>query len=450
MTNPAAPNTHSPAASAADADTAPVEPSVGPNVTSDPEHVAEPAAPAEGLATPDDTPAPSGEIAERVAEVLAGAPVFDGHNDLPYALRKRGYDLDATDIALNQPELHTDIERLRDGGVGAQFWSVFVAGDQDGGTALTQVLEQIDCVQRIIDKYPDTFAFARTADDVRAAWAQGKIASLMGAEGGHSINESLGVLRVLRRLGVAYMTLTHNQNVPWADSATDTPKVGGLNDFGREVVAEMNRIGMLVDISHVAETTMRDAIAASTAPVIFSHSSCRALCDHVRDAPDDVLRSLADGGGVIMITFVPSFVSQQTADHRAAEREQQQRLGLADWLDDTAPPPDPAAKAEFDAWLAANPEPVATLAQVADHVEHAREVAGVSSIGLGGDYDGVPSTPRGLEDVSKYPALLAELAERGWSDADLAALTSGNIMRVLSEAERIADPGFGGPAPSMG
>jgi len=380
---------------------------------------------------------------DRIAALLRAAPVFDGHNDLPWALRKRGYDLRATDIARPQPGLHTDIPRLRTGGVGAQFWSVFVPGNLPPGQAVTQTLEQIDCVQRIIADYPDTFAAARTARDVRAAWQDGKIASLMGAEGGHSIDESLAVLRVLRKLGVAYLTLTHNQNVPWADSATDVENVGGLNDFGRQVVAEMNRIGMMVDISHVAPSTMRAALDTSTAPVIFSHSSCRAVCDHVRDAPDDVLGRLGDNGGIVMITFVPSFVSQQCADHRAAETEERRRLGLPEWQDEETEETDDSAKAEFAAWQMRNPTPSATVAQVADHVDHARDIAGVRHIGLGGDFDGVPALPQGIPDVSGYPNLLAELAGRGWSNDDLAALTSGNILRVLEDAERIADLGFG-------
>ncbi|WP_051265388.1 dipeptidase [Nakamurella lactea] len=380
---------------------------------------------------------------DRIAALLKAAPVFDGHNDLPWALRGRGYDLQATDIAESQPELHTDIPRLRAGGVGAQFWSVFVPGDLPQGEAVTATLEQIDCVQRIIARYPDTFAAARTAADVRAAWSTGRIASLMGAEGGHSIDSSLGVLRVLRKLGVAYLTLTHNQNVPWADSATDEPNVGGLNDFGREVVAEMNRIGMLVDLSHVAPSTMRDALDVSTAPVIFSHSSCRALCDHVRDVPDDVLERLPDNNGVIMLTFVPGFVSQECADHRVAEQAERHRLKLERWLDDGGAVGDPDAVTEFKAWQIDHPTPQATLQQVADHLDHAREVAGPAHVGLGGDFDGVPVLPQGIPDVSGYPALLTELAERGWSNEDLAGLTSGNILRVLEDAERIADPGFG-------
>ena len=380
---------------------------------------------------------------ERVAAVLAAHPVLDGHNDVAWALRKQvAYDLDARDLAQPQPLLHTDIPRLRAGGVGAQFFSVYVPGTLSGGDAVTATLEQIDCVAAIVARYPDTFAAARTAAEVRAVMASGRIAALMGAEGGHSIDGSLAVLRTLHRLGVGYMTLTHNQNprkngMAWADAATDRPEAGGLNDFGRAVVREMNHLGMLVDLSHVAPATMRAALDESRAPVIFSHSSCRAVTDHVRDAPDDVLTRLAAGGGVVMITFVPDFVSQAVADRAAAHDRRREELGLAKvtvYTEDAPMPPDPDAAAELVRWEEANPTPTATLADVADHLDHAREVAGVAHIGLGGDYDGVESLPTGLEDVSTYPDLLVELADRGWSDADLAGLTSGNILRVLQDA----------------
>ncbi len=383
----------------------------------------------------------------RIASLLTRAPVFDGHNDLAWALRKQvAYDLSQRDIAVRQPLLHTDIPRLRAGGVGAQFFSVYVPGTLLGGAAVTATLEQIDCVAGLIAAYPETFEAARTASDVRRAIAGGRIAALMGAEGGHSIDCSLGALRALRRLGVAYMTLTHNQNVPWADAATDVPAVGGLTDFGRDVVLEMNRIGMLVDISHVAPATMHAALDVSRAPVIFSHSSCRALTDHVRDVPDPVLERLAGNGGIVMITFVPDFVSQECADRSAAEDAERHALGLDKvtiYTEHAGEHLDPAVVAELDRWRAENPEPRATLAQVADHIEHARDVAGVAHVGLGGDYDGTESLPVGLEDVSCYPALLAELADRGWSDDDLSALTSGNILRVLQTAEDVAEPGFG-------
>jgi membrane dipeptidase len=384
---------------------------------------------------------------ERISELLRRAPVFDGHNDLAWALRKQvDYDLTARDIAVHQPALHTDIPRLRAGGVGAQFFSVYVPGTLTGGAAVTATLEQIDCVSRIVAAYPETFVAARTATDVRRAMAAGRIAALLGAEGGHSIDNSFGVLRTLRRLGVAYMTLTHNQNVPWADAATDVPVAGGLTEFGRQIVREMNRIGMLVDISHVAPATMHAALDESVAPAIFSHSSCRALTDHVRDVPDSALARLAANGGVVMITFVPDFVSQQCADHAVAEDAERHALGLDKvtvYTEHAGEHLDPVAVAKLTAWQAENPAPRATLQQVADHIEHARDVAGVSHIGLGGDFDGVSDLPIGLQDVSTYPALLTELADRGWSDAELEGLTSGNILRVLQVAEDVADPGFG-------
>lgn len=382
--------------------------------------------------------------ADRIGEILAAAPVFDGHNDLPWALRElAGYDFDVADIGQHQPSLHTDIARLRDGGVGAQFFSVFVPGTLAGADAVVATLEQIDCVRRMIARYPAAFAAARTAADVRAAWQSGRIAALMGAEGGHCMGGSLGALRTFRALGVAYMTLTHNQNVPWADSATDVPAAGGLTAFGRDVVTEMNRIGMLVDLSHVAPSTMRESLATSRAPVIFSHSSCRALTDHVRNVPDDVLEQLPVNGGMVMLTFVPAFVSQACADHAAAEQVERERLDLGVYAFDDDAGKDPAAVAELRRWNAGHPAPAATIADVLDHVEHAREVAGPRHIGLGGDYDGVPALPQGLGDVSRYPAVLAGLADRGWSDADLAALASGNILRVLQAAEDTAEPGFG-------
>lgn len=384
---------------------------------------------------------------ERISDLLRRAPVFDGHNDLAWALRKQvDYDLTARDIAVHQPALHTDIPRLRAGGVRAQFFSVYVPGTLTGGAAVTATLEQIDCVSRIVAAYPETFTAARKASEVRRIMADGKIAALLGAEGGHSIDNSLGVLRTLRRLGVAYMTLTHNQNVPWADAATDVPVAGGLTEFGRQIVREMNRIGMLVDISHVAPATMHAALEESVAPVIFSHSSCRALTDHVRDVPDSALQRLAANGGVVMITFVPDFVSQECADHAVAEDAERHALGLDKvtvYTEHAGEHLDPVAVAKLTAWQAENPAPRATLQQVADHIEHARDVAGVSHIGLGGDFDGVSDLPIGLHDVSTYPALLAELADRGWSDAELEGLTSGNILRVLQVAEDIADPGFG-------
>jgi membrane dipeptidase len=365
-------------------------------------------------------------------ELLREFPVVDGHNDLPYALREQvGYDLDARDIARDQHEhLHTDIPRLRQGGVGAQYWSVYVRSDLPDAVPAT--LEQIDCVRRLIDRHPADLRAALSAADMEAARAEGRIASLMGAEGGHSIACSLGTLRGLYALGVRYMTLTHNDNVPWADSATDEPGVGGLSAFGREVVREMNRLGMLVDLSHVAATTMRDALDATAAPVIFSHSSARALCDHPRNVPDDVLERLPANGGMAMVTFVPKFVLQAAVDWTAAADDNMTEHGFHH-LDMS-----PEAMKVQRAFEERNPRPAATAATVADHLDHMREAAGVDHIGIGGDFDGVAFTPEGLEDVSAYPNLVAELLDRGWSKADLAKLTWQNAVRVLSAAEDVA------------
>ncbi|MEV5759928.1 dipeptidase [Streptomyces tendae] len=369
---------------------------------------------------------------ERARELLREFPVVDGHNDLPWALREQvRYDLDARDIATDQSaHLHTDLARLRSGGVGAQYWSVYVRSDLPG--AVTATLEQIDCVRRLIDRHPGELRAALTAADMEAARAEGRIASLMGAEGGHSIDNSLATLRALYALGVRYMTLTHNDNVAWADSATDEPRVGGLSAFGREVVREMNREGMLVDLSHVAATTMRAALDTSTAPVIFSHSSSRAVCDHPRNIPDDVLERLPANGGMAMVTFVPKFVLQAAVDW-TAEADANMRAHGFHHLDSS-----PEAMKVHAAFEERVPRPVATVSTVADHLDHMREVAGVDHLGIGGDYDGTPFTPDGLDDVSGYPNLIAELLERGWSQADLAKLTWKNAVRVLDAAEDVA------------
>ncbi|MBT0773505.1 dipeptidase [Kineosporia sp. J2-2] len=368
------------------------------------------------------------------SEVLATHPVFDGHNDLPWQIRK-DYASDPVQVGLDrgQASLHTDIPRLRAGGVGAQFWSVFVPSRWEHPAAVTATFEQIDIVRRMVLAHPEVFRWAATAADVRAAIAEGRIASLPGAEGGQSIASSLGVLRELRRAGLAYMTLTHNDNTPWSASATGAPVDYGLTDFGRDVVREMNRIGMLVDLSHVHERTMHDALDIATEPVIFSHSSARAVTDHPRNVPDTVLERLRDNGGVLMVTFVPAFVRQECTDHRAAAAAEQERLGLS------GAPYEPAggdeALAGYQRWLAANPRPRARVDDVVAHLEHAREVVGPQHLGLGGDYDGVDELPEGMGDVTAYPVLLRALAERGWSAADLRALTSGNVLRVLEEAQ---------------
>jgi membrane dipeptidase len=363
-------------------------------------------------------------------QLLGEHPILDGHNDLPFELREMvNYDLSAYDLSKRQTRTHTDLVRLAEGGVGAQFWSVFVPAEWAGERAVTATLEQIDVVHQMVGRYADRLQLATTADEVRAAWRAGKIASLMGAEGGHQINESLGTLRMLYRLGVRYLTLTHNDNVPWADSATDAEVLGGLNDFGREVVAELNRLGMLVDLSHVSANTMRDALAVTESPVIFSHSSARALCDHVRNVPDDVLRRLPANGGVCMVTFVPYFISEDCRAYDELVTVEMVHRGenVRDW---------PTRVRAIARYAEDHPRAVATVAQVADHIEHVRDVAGVEHVGIGGDYDGCDALPVGLEDVSRYPALIAELIDRQWSSKELAALTGENALRVLADAER--------------
>ena len=373
----------------------------------------------------------------RARDMLGRFPLIDGHNDLPWALRERarqdGDDVSEVVFDLDAPSggLHTDLPRLAAGGVGAQFWSVYVPASLTGDGAVAAVLEQVDLARRMIACYPGSFGLALTADDVEHVFASGRVASLLGAEGGQAIAGSLGVLRMLYALGVRYMTLTHNANVGWADSATDEPQAGGLTGFGRDVVREMQRIGMLVDLSHVSPDTMRNVLDVAAAPVIFSHSSARALCDSPRNVPDDVLARLAGNGGVAMVTFVPGFVSQECATWTAGLKAEAARRGLDPrHLDQLF-----SIKAE---WEQAHPRPGSTLAQVADHIEHVREVAGVEHVGLGGDFDGTDEVTAGLEDVSTYPALFAELLRRGWTEPDCAALAGGNLLRALRSAEAYA------------
>src|SRR6266581_310544 len=362
-------------------------------------------------------------------DLLSRFPIMDGHNDLAWALREiAGHSDEPVDIAAPVPGTQTDLPRLASGGVGAQFWSVYVPAQLAGEAAVVATIEQIDLVHDLIRRYPDALELALTAADAEWILATGKVASLIGAEGGHSIACSLGVLRALHALGVRYLTLTHNRNVPWADSATDEPACGGLTAFGREVVAEMQRLGMLVDLSHVSAGTMRAAFDAAQAPVIFSHSSARALCDYPRTVPDDMLARLPGNGGVCMVTFVPSFVSQVCRDWELEFSAEMQRRGLDE--QDMA-----SRKRLMPQWQEGHPRPAATLSQVADHVDHVREVAGIDHVGIGGDYDGTDQLPDGLPDVSCYPALVAELMARGWSEADCGQLASGNILRVMHEAE---------------
>src|SRR6202789_4220774 len=383
----------------------------------------------------------------RVDQVLLQTPLIDGHNDLPWEIRERfKSDVAALNLAAGtshlpleagQAALMTDIPRLRAGHVGAQFWSVWIPVSAQGFEAVQMTLEQIDLVKRMTAQYPADFAMAYSAADIRRIHKSRKIASLIGIEGGHQINNSLAVLRQMYDAGARYMTLTHSSNTSWADSATDTPAHHGLTPFGVEVVREMNRIGMLVDLSHVSPDTMKAALAATQAPVIFSHSSARTLVDHPRNVPDDVLRAVAANGGVVMVNFAPGYVSDARnrweADH-AAERT---RFDSPPFAGLYIGQPE-RAKAALTAWEAQHPKPVTTLAQVADHVEHIRQVAGVDHVGLGSDFDGIPDAPVGLEGVDRYPALLEELMRRGWSDSDIAKLAGENLLRTLAAAEQVS------------
>jgi membrane dipeptidase len=369
----------------------------------------------------------------RVRKVLRSVPLIDGHNDLPWRIRAEvtpPRDVAAYDLRQHTSG-HTDLARLAEGQVGAQFWSVYVPGEvKDSGYARIQ-LEQIDIARRIISQYPDRLALALTAADIEREFRQHRIASLIGMEGGHAIENSLGALRVYYGLGARYMTLTHNVTTDWADAALDSARHGGLTPFGREVVLEMNRLGMLVDLSHVSPGTMSAALDVTEAPVIFSHSAARALVDHPRNVPDSILRKLPANGGIVMVTFVPAFVSAEAAvvdlRHMAREKELKQTVS------DTA-----ERRRALEAWDRDNPQPRATLAQVADHIDHIRQVAGADHVGIGSDFDGIDHVPIGLEDVSHFPDLFAELARRGWSDADLAKLAGRNLLRVLHQAEAVA------------
>lgn len=352
---------------------------------------------------------------------LTAHQIFDGHNDLAWAMRQlrlRGVD---PDISRSQRSMQTDLGRLAAGGVAAQFWSVYVPGTYSEDTSLRMVQEQIDLVRELCRRFPDELELAVSGDDIRRAMDAGRIASLLGAEGGRCIGSSLSALRTLRALGVRYMTLTHNETLPWADSATDVVLSNGLSAFGRDVVSEMNRVGMIVDLSHVAPATMHDALDHSTDPVIFSHSSARALTEHPRNVPDVVLERLKTNGGVCMVAFCPEFVSQTVADWHT---ELKQIVRSAD---------DPTVE---EAWRRDHPRPSASVVDVADHVDHVREVAGIEHVGVGGDFDGCDVMPAGLEDVSRYPALISELRARAWSEADLRRLAHANILRTVDDTHR--------------
>jgi membrane dipeptidase len=383
----------------------------------------------------------------RVDQVLLQTPLIDGHNDLPWEIRERfKSDLATVNLAADtrhlpleagQAALMTDIPRLRAGHVGAQFWSVWIPVSTQGFEAVQMTLEQIDLVKRMSAQYPADFAMAYSAADIRRIHKSRKIASLIGIEGGHQINDSLAVLRQMYDAGARYMTLTHTTNTSWADSATDTPAHHGLTPFGVEVVKEMNRLGMLVDLSHVSPETMKAALAATQAPIIFSHSSARALDDHPRNVPDDVLRAVAANGGIVMVNFAPAYVSAARNHWEADHAAEQTRLSSPPYAGLYIGQPE-RAKAALTEWEAQHPMPVTTLAQVADHVEHIRQVAGVDHVGIGSDFDGIPDAPVGLEGVDRYPALLAELMRRGWSDADIAKLAGENLLRTLTAAEQVS------------
>tara|TARA_B100000678_G_scaffold157477_1_gene131481 strand:+ start:664 stop:1935 length:1272 start_codon:yes stop_codon:yes gene_type:complete len=375
---------------------------------------------------------------EQVAEAaLDAAPVWDGHNDVPIQLRSRfgnvieDFDFEHTgDTASDSRDaMHTDLVRLKAGKVGAQWWSVYVPASLEEPQAVQMTIEQIDVMKRLIARYPDELSLALTADDVEAAQAQGRIAGLLGMEGGHSIGSSLAVLRQMYDLGARYMTLTHSSNTPWADSATDAPEHGGLTDFGKDLIREMNRIGMVVDLSHVSEATMMDALDVAQAPVIFSHSSARAINGHARNVPDAVLRRLPENRGIVMVTAVPGFLSEEARVWNANRDAEEARLEAL-WQGQPE-----AVAAGLAAWDEANPYPPADIGDMADHIDHVRKVAGIDSLGIGGDYDGIPFAPEGLEDVSTYPALFTELARRGYSQADLEKISSRNMMRVMREVE---------------
>ena len=370
---------------------------------------------------------------EHARQLLKSTPLIDGHNDLPWEIREfktAPRDVAAYDLRGRTPK-HTDLGRLREGQVAAQFWSIYIPGEiKDSGFARVQ-LEQFDIARRMIARYPDRLALALTANDIERDFKRGRIASLLGMEGGHAIENSLGALRAYYELGARYLTLTHNVTLDWADAALDTARHNGLTEFGREVVREMNRLGMLVDLSHVSPATMSDALDVAEAPVIFSHSAARALTDHPRNVPDSILARLPKNGGIVMVTFVPAFVSPEAAAWDAEVREQSEKLKTS--VSDTA-----ERRRMNDEWKAAHPQPPATLKQVADHIEHVRDVAGIEHVGIGSDFDGIDTVPQGLEDVSKFPQLFAELIRRGWSDSDLKKLAGQNLLRVLRAAEATA------------
>jgi len=372
-----------------------------------------------------------------VRKILRQSPLIDGHNDLPWQYRKRSNDFTALDLVHGTgnltPPVATDIPRLREGGVGGQFWSVYVPATLPGPAAVQAVLEQIDVVHQMVARYPDTFELARTAADIERIHSQGKIASLIGMEGGHSIGNSLAVLRMTYALGARYMTLTHTKNTDWADAAGDKAEHHGLTPFGEDVVREMNRLGMLVDLSHVSDDTMRAALRISRAPVIFSHSSARSLCGSLRNVPDDVLGMTARNGGVVMVCFLPGFVTERARKSMAATDAEENRLRKL-YPENSAP-----FEEAMSAWRLAHPSlHEASLTDVADHIDYIRKVAGIDHVGIGSDFDGFRGTPEGLEDVSKYPGLLVELIRRGYTEEEVKKVAGQNLLRVFRQVEQIA------------
>lgn len=383
-------------------------------------------------------PAPTDATAKRVERVLSAHPIIDGHNDLPWEIRER-YDakVEALDLSRATNDLplplQTDIPRLRKGQVGAQFWSVYIPAEVTGPEAVAMTMEEIDIVRRFTAAHPDTFAMATTAADIRRIQKAGKIASLLGIEGGHQIDGRLSILREFKALGVGYMTLTHSKSLAWADSSTDAPRANGLTDFGRQVVAEMNRIGMFVDVSHVSDATMAEALRVTKAPVIASHSSARALSDAPRNIPDDLLRAIGANGGVVMVNFFPSFLSNEWRQWQTARSAYARSVGVPSNAYRTKAP------GPLLAWDAAHPEPLVTAATVADHIEHIAKVAGKQHVGMGADLDGIGGTgPQGIKGVDGYPLVFAELAKRGWSDTELADLAQGNLLRAMEKMEAVA------------
>jgi membrane dipeptidase len=388
--------------------------------------------------------APTADAAVRVAKVLTRTPLIDGHNDLPWEIRSRfGGDFSKIDLTKDTSKLAvhggdaglmTDIPRMRAGQMGGQFWSVWIPPSLPGPVAIQTTIEQIDLVHRMVAAYPNDFEMASTADDVVRIHKGGKLAAMIGVEGGNQIGNSLAALRAYYALGARYMTLTHTSDIDWADSATDDPKHHGLTPFGVAVVREMNRLGMLVDLSHVSAETMKAALAATRSPVIFSHSGARAIVDHPRDVPDDVLALVARNHGVVMVNFYPGYVDQARAQWEADRAAEVTRFNAPPYAGLYLGQPE-RAKAALAAWDKAHPKPITTIAMVADHIEHVAKVCGVDCVGLGSDFDGIPDAPRGLDGVDKFPAVLEELARRGWSDEDLAKLAGGNVLRVMRDNE---------------